>query len=120
MFAVIERAFSYFRHYLNLVILWSIWSEFELIEYVPFYLRCIRILDFIACLQREQSCMGPGNWRLAHMVDEIPNVVPHLPPPDTQSFLVLSHLAHCDKVIHQVVFIIFLLIILQIIEGCQG
>jgi hypothetical protein len=51
--------------------------------------------------------MGPGNWRMARMVDEIPNVVSHLPPPDAQSFLVLSHLADCDKVIHQL-FCLFL------------
>jgi hypothetical protein len=32
-------------------------------------------------------------------VDEISNSLSHLPSPATQSFLVLSYLAHCDKVI---------------------
>lgn len=45
--------------------------------------------------------MGPGHWRVARLVDEIPNLVPRLPPPDAQSVLVLSHLAHCDKVMQQ-------------------
>lgn len=34
VFAVFIVIWTYFRHYLNLVILWSVWTEFKLIPYV--------------------------------------------------------------------------------------
>lgn len=55
--------------------------------------------------------MGPKNWRLARLVDEISNSLSHLPPPAAQSFLVLSYLAHCDKVIHMSGLYVFLSLI---------
>jgi acyl-CoA-dependent ceramide synthase len=48
VFAVFIVIWTYFRHYLNLVILWSVWTEFKLIPYViscliqgdGHYMRC--------------------------------------------------------------------------------
>ena len=34
IFAIFICIWTYFRHYLNLVILWSVWTEFKLIPYV--------------------------------------------------------------------------------------
>jgi len=58
--------------------------------------------------------MGPGNWRMARMVDEIPALCTRRRPSTAQSFLVLSHLARRDKVIHPVFCVFSLLIAISI------
>ena len=34
-FAVFLCVWTYFRHYLNIVMLWSVWTQFDLMPYVP-------------------------------------------------------------------------------------
>ena len=82
-------AWTYFRIYLNLNILWSVWFEFDLIPWVTPLLP-VHIFSF--CVQGRVQAMGARNRSLARMVDEISNFHPLVPPTTAEPLLVFLDL----------------------------
>lgn len=83
-------AWTYFRIYLNLKILWSVWFEFDLIPYV------IPLLSLHAplftCVQGRVHAVGTTNRILACTVDEIPGFRPSISFATSESLLVFLDL----------------------------
>ena len=89
-FAGLIVAWTYFRIYLNINILWSVWFEFDLIPYVvPLLSLHAFSLDRI---QGRVYAVGTRNRGLARMVDEIPDFHPFVPPATSEPLLVLLDL----------------------------
>lgn len=87
---------SYFRQWKNLHILYSTWTEFDLIPYVLLF----RLTAFILTesTQRPIKAMASGERRVASLVDEVPGLLPSLHVATSQLLLVLPNLAYYDSV----------------------
>ena len=86
-FAGLIVAWSYFRIYLSLKILWSVWFEFDLIPYVAPLLSSHTFLP--GCIQSRVYAVGTTNRSLARRLDEIPSFHPSVPPATSEPLLVL-------------------------------
>ena len=95
-FAGLIVAWSYFRIYLNLRILWSVWFEFDLIPYVVPLLSLHAIS--LTCVQGRVHAVGTTNRSLACTVDEIPGFRPAVPPATSEPLLVFLDLEDCIPV----------------------
>jgi len=52
------HSFRYFRHWLNIVILWSVWSEFELMPYVLVqHLFLLGYPDTVTASKQNNGCL---------------------------------------------------------------
>lgn len=89
-FAGLVVAWTYFRIYLNIDILRSVWFEFDLIPYVASLLPSHTFS--LACTQGRDHAVGTRNRSLARTVDEIPNVRPSVPPATSEPLLVFPDL----------------------------
>ena len=83
-------AWTYFRIYLNLNILWSVWFEFDLIPCVTPPLPPHTFLH--CCVQGRDHAMGTRNRSLACVVDEISNFHTAAPPTTPEPLLVFLNL----------------------------
>ena len=83
-------AWSYFRIYQSLRILWSVWFEFDLIPYVAQPLSPHAFS--VGCVQGRIHAMGARNGGLAGLVDEIPDFRPFAPPATPEPLLVFLDL----------------------------
>jgi hypothetical protein len=79
-------AWTYFRVYLSLKILWSVWFEFDLIPYVVPLLSPHTFS--LGCVQSRVYALGTTDRSLARMVDEIPDFRPSVPPATLEPLLV--------------------------------
>lgn len=79
-------AWTYFRVYLSLKILWSVWFEFDLIPYVVPLLSSHTFS--LGCVQSRDHAVGTRNRSLARAVDEIPDFRPSAPPATSKPLLV--------------------------------
>jgi hypothetical protein len=85
-FAALVVAWTYFRIYLSMNILWSVWFEFDLIPYV---VSLLPLHTFsLDCVQARDHALGTGNGSLARTVDEIPDFHPSVPPATAEYLLV--------------------------------
>jgi hypothetical protein len=75
--------------------LWSVWTEFDLIPYVPH-----RPLDNNKLTQRQHDDEGmePAERCMASMVDEVSDLRPLGPLTIPQPPLVLPYSSHCQTV----------------------
>jgi len=89
-------AWTYFRIYLSLKILWSVWFEFDLIPYV-IPLLSLHASSF-ACVQGRVHAVGTTNRSLACTVDEIPGFRPFIPSATPEPLLVFLDLKDCIPV----------------------
>jgi len=89
-FAGLIVAWSYFRIYLNLKILWSVWFEFDLIPYVVPLLSSHMFSP--GCIQNRVHAVGTRNRSLARRLDEIPGFHPSVPPATSEPLLVFLDL----------------------------
>jgi|ERR1700685_4242247 hypothetical protein len=64
----------YFRHWLNLVMLWSTWTQFDLVPYVTTELNMLA--RCLTSLQRSLQTMVSTGRSLACLVDEVPDFFP--------------------------------------------
>jgi hypothetical protein len=81
---------SYFRHILNFYILWSVWSEYDLVPYVNI-LPPFPTLTNLSLLQAILASLELGKWNLLELVDEVSNLRSSFPVTAAQSVLVLPH-----------------------------
>ena len=89
-FAGLVVAWTYFRIYLNMNMLWSVWFEFDLIPYVvPLFPLHAFSPGYV---QSRVHAMGTRNWSLARMVDEIPDLHSPVPPATSEPVLVFPDL----------------------------
>lgn len=83
-------AWSYFRIYLNINMLWSVWFEFDLI---PCVTPLFHLPPFsFSCIQGRVHAMGTRNRSLDGVVDEVSNFHPYAPPAIPEPLLVLLDL----------------------------
>jgi len=61
-FAGLVVAWTYFRIYLSLNILWSVWFEFDLIPYVVSLFLCTRFHSFVLRAESKQWAPETGAW----------------------------------------------------------
>lgn len=95
-FAGLVVAWTYFRIYLSLTILWSVWFEFDLIPYVVLPLSLHAFSP--GCVQGRVQAVGTGNRSLARTVDEIPDFHPSVPPATFEPLLVFLDLKDLNPV----------------------
>lgn len=87
---------SYFRQWKNLHILYSVWTEFDLIPYVLLFHLTASILT--ESTQRPIETMASGERGLVSLVDEVPGLLSSLHVATSQLLLVLPDLAYYDSV----------------------
>ena len=95
-FAGLVVAWTYFRIYLNLNILWSVWFEFDLIPYAVSFLPSHMFSS--GCVQGRVYAVGTRNRSLARMVDEISDFHPSVPPAALEPLLVFLNLTDLSPV----------------------
>ena len=89
-FAGLILAWTYFRIYLSLKILWSVWFEIDMVPYVvPFLSSHTFSLD---CVQGRVQGLELGSRSLAPKVDDIPGFRPSVPPATFEPLLVFPDL----------------------------